>query len=135
MLLLDLDGFKEINDTKGHAAGDQVLCEAADAISGRIRASDMAARLAGDEFVVLCPETAMAGVRALARSLEERLEEVGIRSSIGYAERLPEDEDADDLVARADAAMYERKARGKVKVERRASKKLASAKPLASTAD
>jgi diguanylate cyclase (GGDEF)-like protein len=134
MLLLDLDGFKEINDTEGHAAGDRVLCEAASAIEGRIRASDMAARLGGDEFVVLCPETSMPGLTALARSLEERLQEASIRSSIGFAEREAEDEDADDLVARADAAMYECKQRGKVKVERR-HKKLSAAKPLASTAD
>ena len=109
MLLIDLDDFKQVNDTQGHAAGDAVLREVAAAISGRIRVSDMAARLGGDEFVVICPETSLEGLKILARSLEERLAEAAIASSIGFTEREPADEDPKHFVERADAAMYRRK--------------------------
>jgi diguanylate cyclase (GGDEF)-like protein len=109
MLLIDLDNFKQVNDTQGHAAGDAVLREVAAAISGRIRVSDMAARLGGDEFVVVCPETPLEGLKILARSLEERLAEVSIAASVGYTEREPADEDPEHFVERADAAMYRRK--------------------------
>ena len=64
MLLIDLDDFKYVNDTQGHAAGDAVLREVAAAISGA-RVSDMAARLGGDEFVVICPETPLEGLKIL----------------------------------------------------------------------
>jgi diguanylate cyclase (GGDEF)-like protein len=107
MLLLDLDGFKEINDTQGHAAGDEILRKAAVAISSRIRVDDVAARLGGDEFVVICPETSAASAQELARLLEETLAEASIQSSIGVAEREAEDDGLPEyLVARADAAMY-----------------------------
>jgi two-component system cell cycle response regulator len=120
MLLLDLDGFKQINDTQGHAAGDGVLRDAAAAISSNIRASDMAARLGGDEFVVLCPETSATEARALALSLEKHLRSVSIRTSVGFAEREREDEGVPEyLVARADASMYLRKQRSGAARERR----------------
>jgi diguanylate cyclase (GGDEF)-like protein len=65
LVMLDLDGFKRLNDTYGHAAGDDVLCEVADALREALRAQDTIARLGGDEFCVLAPETDRAGVRAL----------------------------------------------------------------------
>jgi diguanylate cyclase (GGDEF)-like protein len=107
MLLLDLDGFKEINDTQGHAAGDEILRKAAVAISSRVRVDDVAARLGGDEFVVICPETSAESAQDHARLLEETLAEASIQSSIGVAEREAEDDGLPEyLVARADAAMY-----------------------------
>jgi diguanylate cyclase (GGDEF)-like protein len=109
LLLIDLDNFKHVNDTQGHAAGDAVLREVAAAISGRIRVSDMPARLGGDEFVVICPETPLEGLKVVARSLEERLQEASIASSVGFTEREPSDENPDAFVERADAAMYRRK--------------------------
>jgi diguanylate cyclase (GGDEF)-like protein len=109
MLLLDLDGFKEINDTHGHMAGDRVLREAAAAISGRIRETDFASRFGGDEFVVLCPETANGGLQSLADGLVQTLSGRQIKASVGFAQRAPSDSSADDMVARADAAMYKRK--------------------------
>jgi diguanylate cyclase (GGDEF)-like protein len=134
MLLLDLDGFKEINDTYGHAAGDDVLRKAAVAIASRIRTDDLAARLSGDEFVILCPETSTASAQELARSLEESLAEVSIRSSIGVAEREMEDDGVPEyLVARADASMYRCKQRSGGGRERR-SKPVSSGQPLAGMA-
>ena len=109
LLLLDLDGFKEINDTQGHMAGDRVLRQAAAAISGRIRGTDFASRLGGDEFVVLCPETAGRGLQVLADGLEEALLRHRIRASAGFTQREPSDSSPGDLLARADAAMYRRK--------------------------
>ena len=109
LLLLDLDDFKQINDTKGHAAGDAVLREVAAAVSTRIRVTDMAARLGGDEFVVICPETTVAGLESLAKSLEHRLREESIGASVGFSEREDTDGAPSDMVARADAAMYRRK--------------------------
>jgi diguanylate cyclase (GGDEF)-like protein len=82
----------------------------------------MAARLAGDEFVVLCPETPTSGLKSLASALEKRLEESSIAASIGYAERKAGDLDPEDLVERADAAMYRRKQRTSGRKERRASR-------------
>jgi diguanylate cyclase (GGDEF)-like protein len=119
MLLIDLDDFKHVNDTQGHAAGDAVLREVAASISGRIRVSDMAARLGGDEFVVICPETPLEGLKILARSLEERLSEAAIATSIGFTEREPADEDPEHFVERADAAMYRRKANARRHRKRR----------------
>jgi diguanylate cyclase (GGDEF)-like protein len=109
LLLLDLDGFKEINDTQGHMAGDRVLREAAAAISGRIRETDFASRFGGDEFVVLCPETGDGGLKALADGLEETLRRHRIGASAGFTQREPSDSSPRDLLARADAAMYRRK--------------------------
>jgi two-component system, cell cycle response regulator len=132
-VMLDLDDFKEINDTQGHAAGDAVLREVAAAISGRVRTPDMAARLGGDEFVVLCCETPLEGVEALARSLEERLHQSSIKTSVGFTEREPSDKSPDDLVARADAAMYRRKQATRPRAER-AAMPFALREPLAGTA-
>jgi diguanylate cyclase (GGDEF)-like protein len=123
LLLVDLDGFKEINDTRGHAAGDEVLRKAADVLAGRVRREDMAARLGGDEFVVLCPETSVGEASKLASDLEGALAEASIKSSIGFAERELEDEGMPEyLVARADASMYHRKQRSSGRKERRRSR-------------
>ena len=62
--MLDLDGLKQVNDSDGHEAGDRLIRTAAEHIADDIRHSDLAARLAGDEFVVLCPETQRARARA-----------------------------------------------------------------------
>ncbi len=109
LLLIDLDGFKEINDTHGHLAGDRVLREAAAAIAGRVRETDFPARLGGDEFVVICPETGADGMKTVAEGLERTLREDRIAASVGFAERLSSDESPSDVIARADAEMYRRK--------------------------
>jgi diguanylate cyclase (GGDEF)-like protein len=116
VLFLDLDGFKHINDTLGHPAGDQMLIETAVALQQAIRAVDTAARFGGDEFVVLCEDIADAGeadavAGRIFAQLERRTPPGGtrLRASIGIAvtgrpERAPE-----ELIREADAAMLEAK--------------------------
>jgi diguanylate cyclase (GGDEF)-like protein len=122
VLMLDLDGFKAVNDTVGHHAGDEVLTSVSARLVARLRSSDLIARLGGDEFVVLLPEVGMPELGALAEQLLEQIQMctrmwrgtlLPIAGSIGIAlfesssgERLAE------LVRRADASMYEAKRAG-----------------------
>lgn len=122
LLYLDLDGFKEINDRYGHAAGDEVLKGFSQRCREILRAGDLLARIGGDEFVVLVEDAPdMAGLEALARKLCEetaREFEVGthllnIGVSIGIARSPCGQTDGDALLAAADTAMYEAKQAGK----------------------
>jgi diguanylate cyclase (GGDEF)-like protein len=109
LVMLDLDGFKRLNDTRGHKEGDRVLREAASITADRLREIDLAARLGGDEFAAICPETPSEGLDALAHSLERCLGPLPVGASIGFASREPEDESPLDMLERADAAMYRTK--------------------------
>jgi diguanylate cyclase (GGDEF)-like protein len=109
LVILDLDGFKQLNDTRGHKEGDRVLRQTASLLNERLREIDMAARLGGDEFAALCPETPNEGLDALRQSLQQCLEGLPVGASIGYAEREPTDDNPLDLLERADAAMYQEK--------------------------
>jgi diguanylate cyclase (GGDEF)-like protein len=109
LVMLDLDGFKQLNDTRGHKEGDRVLREAASRLNDRLREIDLAARLGGDEFAALCPETPTEGLDALVHSLQRCLEGLPVGASIGYAERESTDDNPLDLLERADAAMYAHK--------------------------
>jgi len=115
LLFLDLDGFKAINDTLGHAAGDAVLVEVARRITSVLRRTDTAARLGGDEFVVLIdglarPEEAdIAADRirdVITRPMTVSDEQIGVGVSIGVSRSEDGPPDAEDLLRRADAAMY-----------------------------
>jgi diguanylate cyclase (GGDEF)-like protein/PAS domain S-box-containing protein len=122
LLLLDLDYFKTINDSSGHAAGDALLVILANELRARARKSDLIARLGGDEFAVLMPSTERIGAEAFAASLNERLKErkfqfgnkeYRISASIGIA-LLPQDgKDVEELMVNVDMAMYEAKKNGK----------------------
>jgi diguanylate cyclase (GGDEF)-like protein len=114
LLLLDLDDLKQINDAHGHAAGDNLLRSAGQSISERVRQSDTVARLGGDEFVVVCPETSRDGLAQLADALQEDFRGINVGVSVGLAERESIDQGPEDLMARADAAMYEQKRAGAV---------------------
>jgi diguanylate cyclase (GGDEF)-like protein/PAS domain S-box-containing protein len=113
LLVLDLDGFKEVNDTYGHSAGDQVLCAVADALRSRLRESDIVARLGGDEFAVLLPRETAPEAELVCRSLEQAIPaEVhtpgggSIEVSIGFAPFVQGVESVDDVLSSADASMY-----------------------------
>ena len=119
VLYLDMDGFKAINDTQGHQAGDTVLRETASRISRSLRESDTAARLGGDEFVVLCGELYGGdGAQRVARKLDEAIRrpiplgtggEVSVGVSIGIAMHPRDGDSLDALMGAADRRMYKRK--------------------------
>lgn len=122
VLFIDLDGFKTINDTLGHAAGDKVLCEVSRRLTGTLRTSDVISRLGGDEFVVLIqkidsPVQIKAVVHKLLAALRAPIQlvdqECHISASIGVS-RFPADTgDAQTLIKNADQAMYRAKQAGK----------------------
>ena len=119
-LVLDLDCFKPVNDTFGHAAGDRLLARVACVLRERLRATDVVARLGGDEFAILLPRVDAAGAGAVARSLVEtvRAEALtadarGVTISVGviaFDERAPSVPEG--ILAAADIAMYDAKAAG-----------------------
>lgn len=117
LLYLDLDGFKQVNDRHGHAAGDWVLGRVGRMLAGSVRASDVAARVGGDEFTVILWNLNEAQAEAKARALETMIsdspfEQKGKRYALGLSAGLtmltPEDT-SEAAIARADAAMYVRK--------------------------
>jgi diguanylate cyclase (GGDEF)-like protein len=119
ILLADLDGLKELNDTLGHRAGDRALAAVAAVIRENIRRIDTPARLGGDEFVVLLPETDRDGARVVAEKIRqgvaavrviERDRRVTIGVSVGVGEWAP-GRTIDDVMAEADDAMYRDKRR------------------------
>jgi diguanylate cyclase (GGDEF)-like protein/PAS domain S-box-containing protein len=114
VLFIDLDSFKEVNDTLGHQCGDDLLKHVAEILVGRLRESDVIARLGGDEFAVLLPMTNADGARCIIEALERELAERPVeldghtmtaRASIGVAE-LDAELDVDGVLRRADQAMY-----------------------------
>ncbi len=110
VLVLDLDGFKLVNDAEGHLAGDSLLRDVGRVIASRTRRSDMAARLGGDEFVVLVSGPGASGLSTVGSDLRSALEQNGIEVSLGCAARGAEDVDPAAILHRADLAMYEDKA-------------------------
>jgi diguanylate cyclase (GGDEF)-like protein len=121
VLFVDIDGFKRLNDSFGHGAGDNVLREVAARIRSAVRPHDTVARLGGDEFTVLCEglrgerpalDVAVRVSEALARPLEIDGHEVVLRASIGVAVVGDEPVTAAEIMQRSDDAMYRAKARG-----------------------
>jgi diguanylate cyclase (GGDEF)-like protein len=126
VMLLDLDRFKEINDTLGHHYGDEVLRQVGERLSGLLREDDTVARLGGDEFAILlrAVETPAAGVAvaaAVRRAIAEHFDVAGVRlelgASVGIASFPEHGQDVDVLMQRADVAMYQAK-EGRTGVER-----------------
>ena len=123
LLMVDLDGFKRLNDTRGHLAGDAVLREVASLLTDRLRGSDVAARVGGDEFAVLLTEAGAPGAEHVAASIvadaASRLAAVvpaalpPVTLSVGGVLLARGHAGASAVVAAADAALYEAKARGR----------------------
>jgi diguanylate cyclase (GGDEF)-like protein len=113
VMVIDLDGFKRINDEQGHAAGDAVLRKAANILSSTLRQHDVCCRIGGDEFAVLLPNANALGAHLLAQRLKQALAAAGISASFGAATHGPNGARADVLLASADAAMYRDKRKRK----------------------
>ncbi|WP_326544266.1 sensor domain-containing diguanylate cyclase [Pseudorhodoferax sp.] len=125
LLMLDIDGFKQINDGRGHTVGDDVICAMSHIVRGCVRASDCAGRYGGDEFAVLLRGTAMAQAQEIAQRIRIEAEshrfrdhgELQFTSSIGIAAVQKHYATPRDWVAAADAALYQAKRAGRNRVE------------------
>ena len=124
LVMLDIDHFKRINDSRGHAAGDSALRGLAEVLRSNMRASDVAGRLGGEEFALLLPQTALEEAAAYADRLRRTVaahvvvyqhQEVCFTCSFGVAQMRPSD-DLDALMGRADAALYAAKEEGRDRV-------------------
>lgn len=118
LLLLDLDGFKAVNDTHGHLAGDELLKAIAETLSTRLRATDAIARLGGDEFAILLTHVTPEEAHRLAATLGELVSacgisvngaQIGVNASIGINPLDAETTSLDDAIVDADTAMYRAK--------------------------
>jgi diguanylate cyclase (GGDEF)-like protein/PAS domain S-box-containing protein len=141
LLCLDIDFFKQFNDHFGHAAGDECLKQVAEIIRQERRASDFAARLGGEEFVLILPETTAEGAVAVAEVIRNKLSAAPIAhprsryavvtASIGVAASSPVDlGDATNLLKAADMAMYQAKRSGRNRVVLAAQARSATGGPL-----
>lgn len=112
VLLLDVDDFKAINDTFGHATGDEVLRSVAELIEDSVRSVDLCYRIGGDEFAIILPDTGDGGAAAVVERLRVAVDPafhalpVPVGLSIGLASSPPTAPDASAVVAEADADMY-----------------------------
>jgi len=122
--IIDLDNFKQLNDTLGHQAGDRALVHIANVVTNTLRPSDRVGRFGGEEFVLLLPDTRLSHSAAVmariqrelaGRQLEEGGERICITFSGGIALRN-DGESLDDVIARADTGLYQAKAAGKNRV-------------------
>jgi diguanylate cyclase len=121
LIMLDVDHLKTINDRFGHSAGDEMLRAVGATLRRCARVTDTAARYAGDEFLLVLPETNLRGARELARRVRERLAMTVLEHaptwrctvSLGAAEAREEIADVEQWIAQADAALYEAKTAGR----------------------
>ncbi|OGI44852.1 MAG: hypothetical protein A2637_08155 [Candidatus Muproteobacteria bacterium RIFCSPHIGHO2_01_FULL_65_16] len=126
LLLIDLDGFKFINDTYGHPFGDEVLRTIAGLLRQQVRRNDYIARLAGDEFAMVLKNTALDSATRIAQKLHAKINEtriplpvghIQLQSSIGVAAAPTHGKNSQDLVSAADVALYHSKQHGRNRIE------------------
>ncbi|MCE1224848.1 MAG: diguanylate cyclase [Geobacteraceae bacterium] len=122
LIMMDIDYFKQVNDTLGHAAGDHVLQKIAELISGRIRNYDIFSRWGGEEFVIMAPKNDLLKATELAEILREAIELFdfgnGLRITVSFGvTQYCSGEQPEDFVGRADSALYQAKRNGRNRVE------------------
>ncbi len=126
LIICDVDLFKQINDTHGHTAGDRALTAVSEVIRRSLRKSDILGRYGGDEFMIVLPETSLAGAQSLAEKIRAAVEglalelpgnkRTGLTLSIGVASCCMPEDNLDTLVSLADAALYKSKEAGRNKI-------------------
>ena len=126
LLMVDLDNFKRINDTRGHLEGDRFLIQVARTFSQCVRAIDIVCRYGGDEFVAILPSTRIFVAIRIANRLKKAVSEIpgaigyNVSASVGIAEfAVSSPWDANDFIQAADSAMYDAKSRGRNQVSTR----------------
>ncbi len=127
ILFIDIDNFKNVNDTKGHLVGSAVLVEIGEIFKSMVRDKDAIVRYGGDEFVIILPETSTEGALVLAKRIKDKVEdyifkggddyEIKLTVSIGIATCPNHGINAEKLIKMADTAMYEAKYEGKNKIK------------------
>ncbi|MBC7952909.1 MAG: diguanylate cyclase [Rhodospirillaceae bacterium] len=131
VIMLDIDLFKRVNDTHGHAMGDEVLRKVVEVCRANLREVDVFGRLGGEEFAALLPETTLAGAALLAERLRRAINEIRvplaagdlrITASLGIAEREADEPSFDHMLHRADQALYRAKQAGRDRVEQASSR-------------
>lgn len=119
---LDLDRFKEVNDTRGHGSGDALLKEIGAALSKRARATDVVGRIGGDEFIILMPDTGVAGANALLESIRREIARVAtvqalpVTASAGAVVSTGWPQGLEAMIREADFALYTAKQQGRNRV-------------------
>ncbi|MCK4705201.1 MAG: GGDEF domain-containing protein, partial [Gammaproteobacteria bacterium] len=125
VVMLDIDNFKSINDTYGHATGDEVLKAVASTLSQGVRDSDFAGRVGGEEFAVILQETNLTSAQGLIERLRAAVEltnihiesqDISVTASFGIAQFEADNDDFDKLLSRADVALYQAKEGGRNQV-------------------
>jgi diguanylate cyclase (GGDEF)-like protein len=125
LILVDIDHFKEVNDSHGHLAGDAALKQIALRIAGQVRAEEVFARIGGEEFAILCPETDAKGAAHLAEKLRSTCAEkpldcagvaIAVTCSFGVAQLAPGTAKLEELMRAADRALYRAKSEGRNRV-------------------
>lgn len=137
VLLIDIDNFKQVNDTCGHQVGDSLLIHLSNLLTSQTRDSDVVSRYGGDELLILTPSTTAASAALLAERLRQKVEtdqlkmsssdqrnqHIPVTVSIGIASLGPEVDDTENLIKHADEALYRAKQEGRNRVITQATKK------------
>jgi hemerythrin len=121
-MMVDADGFKQINDNYGHDAGDEVLRQLSKNLRFSMRTDDIVCRLGGDEFLIICPQTSQEGALNAAEFMRQTVATLRIQAekgvwkgsvSIGVASRSPDMQGPEDLIKAADEGVYIAKRNGR----------------------